>query len=99
MKVDDYFTQLDMMFTDAAVIDNAEKICILEKGIDAKILETIYTSDSPLPDTYDAYKTKAIKLGCKRERHQQISRIQTSSSSSSSTTHRSCYPHTHLPPA
>jgi hypothetical protein len=100
MKVDDYFTQLDMMFTDAAVIDDAEKIRILEKGVDAKILETIYTSDSPLPDTYDAYKTKAIKLGRMRERHQQISRIQTSSSSSSSsTTHRPTPAiHTHIYP-
>jgi hypothetical protein len=29
MKVDDYFTQLDMMFTDTAVTEDAEKICIL----------------------------------------------------------------------
>jgi hypothetical protein len=64
MKVDDYFTQLDMIFTDTAVIDDAKKICILEKGVNTKILETIYTSNSPLHDTYDAYKTKAIKLRC-----------------------------------
>jgi hypothetical protein len=99
MKVDDYFTQLDMMFTDATVTDDAEKMRILEKGVDAKILETIYTSDNNLPNTYDDYKAKAVKLGRMREQHQQISRIQTSSSSSSLTIHRPTHAiHTHIYP-
>ena len=104
LNIDDYFTQLDMMFTDAKIpaTAHAEKIRILEKGIDSRILETIYTSDVDVPDDYENHKTKAIKLGRMRERHRQIHRIQTSTYPSSSTTHKPApvfHTHIHAPTA
>jgi Zinc knuckle/Retrotransposon gag protein len=122
MLVDTYITQLESLFTDAgfatatastepaviaanAAID-AEKIRILEKSVNNNILETIYTSDSPIPTTYNAYKDKILQLGRLRERYRQFKGI-TTPSSSSSTTHTPQQPkppahqfHTHIhPPA
>jgi hypothetical protein len=85
MLVDTYITQLESLFIDAgfgttttstnpaviaanAAID-AEKIRILEKSVSNNILETIYSSDSPIPTTYDAYKDKILQLGRMRERY------------------------------
>jgi len=85
-----------------AAID-AEKIRILEKSAANNILETIYTSDNPIPTTFDAYKDKILQLGRMRERYRQFRSI-TSPTSSSTTTHAPKPPaaqfHTHIhPPA
>jgi hypothetical protein len=85
MLVDTYITQLKSLFidagfattttsTDPAVITtnaaiDAEKIRILEKSVSNNILETIYSSDSPIPTTYDAYKDKILQLGRMREHY------------------------------
>jgi hypothetical protein len=117
MLVDTYITQLESLFTDAgfatatasteptviaanAAID-AEKIRILEKSVNNNILETIYTSDSPILTTYDAYKGKIVQLGCLRECYQQFKGITAPSSSLSMTHTPSAHQfHTHIhPPA
>jgi Zinc knuckle/Retrotransposon gag protein len=121
MLVDTYITQLESLFTDAefpitiastdpavlaanAAVD-AEKIRILEKSVHNNILETIYSSDNPIPTTYDAYRDKILQLGRMRECYRQFRNI-TSPSSSSSTTQTPQQPkppvhqfHTHIHPA
>jgi len=119
MLVDTYITQLESLFIDAgfgttttstnpaviaanAAID-AEKIRILEKSVSNNILETIYSSDSPIPTTYDAYKDKILQLGRMRERYRQFRNI-TSPPSTTHTPQQSKPPahqfHTHIhPPA
>jgi Arginine methyltransferase-interacting protein, contains RING Zn-finger len=84
---------------------NNEKIRILEKSVGSNILETIYSSDNPIPTTYDAYKEKILQLGRMRERYRQFRNI-TSPTSSSSTTHAPKPPaqpapqfHTHIHPS
>jgi hypothetical protein len=110
LLIDEFFTRLDMLFSDAKVTDDNEKIRIVEKGVHKEILETIYSSDSPLPDTYDAYKAKTLQIGRMKERYRQLHRIHAMPhSSSSSSTHASHPPqqqrpipqfHTHIhPPA
>jgi hypothetical protein len=116
--VDTYISQLESLFTDAGLVTvrsfnpaviaanaaiDAEKIRILEKSVGSNILETIYSSDNPIPTTYDAYKDKILQLGRMRERYRQFRNI-TSSTSSSTTTHApkpaAAQFHTHIhPPA
>jgi Retrotransposon gag protein/Zinc knuckle len=102
MLVDSYITQLESYFTDAGLTDDKEKIRILEKGVKDSILDTIYSADSAIPDTYDNYKNKVLQLGRQRER---LSKIRSISSPSSSTKPAPPKPiahqiHTHIhPPA
>jgi hypothetical protein len=99
MLVDEYFTKLDMLFADAGVTDDAEKIRLLEKGLNSDILETIYTSDNPIPSTYDQYKKKAIQLGRMRERFRQSHRAVVASLPSASTPAKPVHQfHTHIHP-
>jgi hypothetical protein len=83
MNIDEFFTKLEILFTDGGVTTDNEKIRILEKSLDDKIIDTIYTSDNAIPDTYNAYKNKALQLGHMRERHRALHRVQVGSSSSS----------------
>ena len=75
MNIDEFFTKLETLFTDSGVTTDNEKIRILEKSLNDKIIDTIYTSDNAIPDTYDAYKNKALQLGCMRERHRALHRV------------------------
>jgi hypothetical protein len=77
--IDEYITKLDMLFNDALVAGDKEKIRILEKGIHNNILETIYSGNDSIPATYDDYKEKVIKIGRLKERLQYLKAMQASS--------------------
>jgi hypothetical protein len=116
--VDTYISQLESLFIDAGLVTvrsldpaviaanaaiDAEKIRILEKSVGNNILETIYSSNNPIPTTYNAYKDKILQLGRMRKRYRQFRNI-TSPTSSLTTTHAPKPPaaqfHTHIhPPA
>jgi hypothetical protein len=108
LLIDEFFTKLDMLFSDAQVTDDNEKVRIIERGIHKDILESIYSSDSPLPTTYDKYKAKVLQIGRMKERYRQLHRIHASPHfSTSSSTHTSHPPqqpkpiqqfHTHIHP-
>jgi hypothetical protein len=102
MLIDTYITQLESLFSDAGIpiiphsTDpatiarnapvEAEKIRILEKSVGSNILETIYSSDSPIPVTYETYKNKVLQLGRMRERYRQFRNITHPTSSSTTPT-------------
>ena len=77
--IDEYITKLDMLFNDAVVEDDKEKIRILERGAHHNILETIYSGNDAIPATYNEYKEKVIKIGRLKERFQYLKSMQTSS--------------------
>ena len=96
--IDEYITQLEILFNDAGLTDDAEKICILERGVDLSILDTIYSSDSPIPSDYSSYRAKVLAIGRMHEQRRNIQRIGTSSSSSVPTTKRPFNFVTHVHP-
>ena len=67
MLIDEYFTKLDMTFTDAQVTDEAKKIHILERGVDHRILKVIYSDPIGVPATYANYKAKCLIIGRMKE--------------------------------
>jgi hypothetical protein len=77
--VDEYITKLEMLYEDANVSDGTEKIRLLEKGVHQNILETIYSGNEPIPDTYGAYQRKILQVGRLKERFKYLQHMQTSS--------------------
>lgn len=75
MLVDEYFTRLDMIFADAEVTEDSEKIRIIERGINHQILEVIYSDAAGIPTAYADYKTKCLKIGRMKERLRNLQRI------------------------
>jgi hypothetical protein len=76
--VDEYITKLEMLFTDGGLADEAEKIRILEKGLRYDILEVIYSGNEAVPNTYVAYRDKALNIGRMKERFRYLNKITSS---------------------
>jgi len=102
MLIDEYFTKLDMTFADAQVTNDAEKIRIVERGVDNRILEVIYSDPIGVPVTYNNYKVKCLTIGRMKERYRNLQRIhsvsQTTSTHTASSKQAPPVFHTHIHP-
>jgi hypothetical protein len=76
LSIQEFIIRLEMLFTRAQLADEGEKTRILKKNVNPNILTIVYNSDI-LPRSYDAWKTKIIKVGSLQEDLQQIQKQRT----------------------
>jgi len=60
--VDEFFNHLDTLLSEAEVTAETEKVRLLEKSADKRIIDSIYSSGN-LPTKYDDYKDRVLKIG------------------------------------
>lgn len=71
LKIDDYLSRFESLAVDAGIEKNdSELIRLLERNIRPEVIDVIYTV-SPLPTTYQNYKSKIVNIGRLQERRQE----------------------------
>ena len=85
--VDEFVQELERLFRDASLIDEAEQTRLLTHNARRDIVERIYTSSDANPADYAGWKAKILMLGRFDEMYKSEFRNINPSSSSSSTTH------------
>ena len=75
LPIDEYFTKLKLLFMEAEMTDNKEKIRILEMATNKSIIDTIYGSGD-YPANYNAYIEWIQKIGHLWEMHKLFVHLQ-----------------------
>jgi hypothetical protein len=73
LSIQEFIIRLEMLFDQAQLSDEGERTRILKKNVHPNILTIVYNSDT-LPNDYDAWKEKIVKVGSLQEDLQQIQR-------------------------
>ena len=76
LTIQEFIIRLELLFARAELTDEKEKTRIIKKNIQPEILRIVYNSDH-LPDTYDEWREKIVKIGTLQEELHQIQRQRT----------------------